>query len=96
MAVAAIMIKRFSLYGFLKNQRYFEPTVSSTFLSRRIACHNVVCHAIKCLQTPANLETQFMQFSPEMYKENEEIFLSTEILLPQITFSKKLILHMVI
>jgi len=78
----------------IATHHHFDHVVGSSLLTRRLVCHDVAFRGIKYLQTPANLETQFMQFFPEMYKENREILLSTEIILPQITFSKELRLHM--
>ena len=37
MVAAATMIKRFSLYGFLKNQRYFEPFIILFFLQQGLS-----------------------------------------------------------
>jgi cyclase len=78
----------------ITTDHHFDHAVGSSFLTRKLICHEIAFRGIEYLQTPANLETQFMQFFPELYKEKKEIFHSIEIVLPHITFSKELTLHM--
>jgi len=77
---------------------HFDHALSCSFLTKRIIAHDVALRGIKYLQTPANLEkemkAQIGRFAPVEYEKIREEFKDIKILLPQLTFSKSLTLHM--
>ena len=53
---------------------HFDHALGSSFLTRNLIAHDVALRGIRYLQTPANLEAEFRQFFPEIYRERKDAF----------------------
>jgi cyclase len=71
---------------------HFDHVMGSAFLTNRTIAHDGAMSAIGNLQT--TLPEAMMRFLPDLFKENKEMLNNVDIVLPQITFSKELALHM--
>jgi len=72
--------------------QHFDHVMGSSFLSRRTIAYQGAISGIKHLKT--NLASEITLFFPDLYQERKEMFDNLEIVLPQITFSQELRLHM--
>jgi cyclase len=66
--------------------------MGSAFLTDRTIAHDGAMGAVENLRT--TLPGAMMRFLPDLFNENKEILNDLDIVLPQITFSKELTLHM--
>lgn len=71
---------------------HFDHVMGSAFLTNRTIAHDRAMSAMENLRT--TLPGAMMRFLPDLFEENKEIFDNLDIVLPQITFSKELTLHM--
>ena len=72
--------------------QHFDHVMGSAFLSRRTIAYQGAISGIRQLET--NLAREITLFFPDLYQERKEMFDHLEIVLPQITFSHELRLHM--
>ena len=71
---------------------HFDHVMGSAFLTNRTIAHDGAVGAIENLRT--TLPGAMMRFLPDLFEENKEVLNNLDIVLPQITFSKELTLHM--
>ena len=72
--------------------QHFDHVIGSAFLTKRTIAYQGAISGIKYLET--NLAKEIPLFFPDLYQEKKEVFDNLEIILPQITFSNELRLHM--
>ncbi len=72
--------------------QHFDHVVGSAFLTKRTIAYDGAISGIKYLET--NLAKEFTLFFSDLYEEKKGIFDNLHVVLPQITFSNKLRLHM--
>ncbi len=72
--------------------QHFDHVIGSAFLTERTIAYQGAISGINYLK--ANLAKEITMFFPGLYEEKKEIFDNLEIVLPLITFSSKLRLHM--
>lgn len=72
--------------------QHFDHVIGSAFLTRRTIAYHGAISGIKYLET--NLAKEITLFFPDLYEERKETFDNLDIVLPQITFSSELWLHM--
>ena len=72
--------------------QHFDHVMGSAFLNKRTIAYQGAISGIKYLET--NLAKELTLLYPDLYQEKKEIFNNLEIVLPQITFSSELRLHM--
>jgi len=72
--------------------QHFDHVMGSSFLTKRTIAYQGAINGIRHLE--ANLAQEITLFFPNLYQERKAMFDSLEIVLPQITFSQELRLHM--
>lgn len=72
--------------------QHFDHVIGSAFLTKRTIAYHGAIGGIRYLET--NLAKEIVLFFPDLYEEKKEVFDNLDIVLPQITFSSELRLHM--
>ena len=71
---------------------HFDHVMGTAFLTDRTIAHDGAVSAMENLR--ATLPGAMMRFLPDLFNESKEMLNNLDLVLPQITFSKELTLHM--
>ena len=85
-------ISELDIAHIIYTHEHFDHVMGSTFLTNRTIAHEGAVSGIENLRT--TLPEAMTRFLPDVFEENKEILGNLDIVLPQITFSRELTLHM--